>query len=518
MTEENRPNILFIITDQQRADCMSSLGHPIIRTPNLDNLAERGVLFSNAYIQSSPCGPSRICLHTGRYVHAHRSTWNEVSLPADEKTTGTYFSDAGYRVGWVGKSGYVRDDFYTTPEADTPTHGHEWYAALRGTEDWAFDMGGPSSKYRAYLRDMGYAEGTGGVFAPDGEILNSNEFRAAKYPTVIPAEHSLTAWCADRTMAFIAQASQEDNPWMLVLNWSEPHSPFVAPAPYHEMYDPADVPAPNRHPDELVNGHPLHQPLRRERRALPFDDEALCRQHRAAYYGTISLIDDQLGRLVDFLAKQGLAEDTIIVFTSDHGEYIGDHWLIEKEFWYDEAYRIPLIFFDPSHEADGQRGTHQTGMVEQIDVLPTLMEAAGLDMPYQIHGRSLLPMIRQGSIPGGWRTEVHADWDFRFYWASRELGLSPDQCRAWMIRDQEFNYVHFNGLPDILYDLEADPCELRNVVTDSRYREVVESYRLKLLDWRMSTEDNTRIGWTYERRPKFGMNPFRFRSVWPPYL
>ena len=116
-----------------------------------------------------------------------------------------------------------------------------------------------------------------------------------------------------------------------------------------------------------------------------------------------------------------------------------------------------------------------------------------------------------------WRTEVHADWDFRFYWASRELGLRPEQCRAWMIRDREVNYVHFNGLPDVLYDLQKDPTELRNVAGDTRYQEVVERYRLKLLDWRMSMEDDSRIGWTYERRPRFGMNPFRFRSPWPPF-
>ena len=535
MADDRRRNILFIITDQQRADCLSGAGHPIVQTPNLDHLAARGIRFSNAYVQASPCGPSRMCIHTGRYMHAHRSAWNEVSLPCDERTTGTYFGEAGYRVGWVGKSGYVREDFYTSdPHGDAPLHDWEWYAALRDTEDWAFDMGGPSSPYAAYLRENWHpdegmrhvlddaemapdCERAGWTLSPEGELLSPAEYRASQYPTVIPADHGKTAFLTNRAMDFLGEASTEDRPWMLILNYTSPHAPWVAPAPYHEMYDPADVPFPNRHLDELKDPHPLHRLYRIERGCPALDDEAYCRLARAVYYGMISEIDHDVGRLLGLLEQKGLGEDTIIVFMSDHGEYVGDHWLCFKEFWYDEGYRVPLIIHDPSPDAASTRGNVQDALVEEIDVLPTLMACVGLEVPYQIQGRSLTSMIRDGVVPSDWRTEVHADWDFRFHWASRELGLRPDQCRAWMIRDREFNYVRFNGLPDILYDLQKDPQELHNVADVPQYLEVVEQYRLKLLDWRMSTEDNSRIGWTYRRRPRFGMNPFRFRSPWPPY-
>ena len=266
MAERDRPNILFLITDQQRADCLGCAGHPILRTPSMDRLASQSVRFCSTYVQAAICGPSRMCIHTGRYMHAHRSSWNEVPLPRDEQTTGTYFSDAGYRVGWVGKSGFVRDELLTShTKGGEALRDHEWYAPLRGVEKWGFDMGGPSSEYAAYLhenwepdeetrRALGpsseahYGGGRAGwTRSPDGQLFDPADFRASKYPMVIPAEHSPVAFKTNRAMDFMREASAEDRPWMMVVNWFSPHHPWVVPAPYHDMYDPADVPPPNRH-------------------------------------------------------------------------------------------------------------------------------------------------------------------------------------------------------------------------------------------------------------------------------
>ena len=526
MADNDRTNILFIITDAQRGDCLSRLGHPTIQTPNLDRLAAKGVLFSSAYVQCPVCGPSRMSLHTGRYVHAHRSSWNEVPLPADEGTTGTYFSEAGYRAAWMSKTHYVKDYFTDPPPEDQPfeTIGQWCTEPMRGFEDWAYDRFRPGQPYRAYLEAQGYPErvfttGFGSIVStPTGELLDPNDYRASRFPTVVRAEDSRTAFFANRAMDFIREASGGDRPWLLALNYFSPHHPWVAPAPYHAMYDPDQVPPPNRHPDELKNPHPMHKLYRIESGSPPLDDEEYCRLVRAVYYGMVSEIDHHVGRLLDFLEEQGLLDSTIIVFTSDHGVFLGDHWMRETELWFDESHRVPLIIYDPSSDADGTRGQIQDALVEEIDILPTLMDAAGLELPYQIQGRSLMPMIREGVVPARWRTEVHSDWDFRFFWVSRELGLRPEQCRMWMIRDREFKYVHFNALPELLYDLQEDPQEWYNLARDSEYRGVIERYRVKLLDWRMSTEDNSRIGWTYQRRPRFGLNPFRLRSPWPPYL
>ena len=516
----NQPNVLLLVTDQQRADCLSALGHPVIKTPNLDKLAGNGVLFKNAFTTSVMCGPSRACLDTGRYIHAHRSTQNEVSLPIDERTMGNHFSDAGYRAAVVGKDYWVKDYFHLEPDAKAPVHDYEWYkGAPPGWESYCFSMAGDKTPYNKYLKEKGYPDnvwcaGLGGnTQGPDGEIIHSGEFKAQDYPTVIKSEDSETAFMANKAMEFIDEASQDETPWILQLNWFNPHSNFVAPEPYHNMYDPAAVPI-NRHPDELKDMHPLHKWMRVERDALPLDNEDYCRKIRATYYGMITEIDNQVGRLVKFLKKKGLDDNTIIVFTSDHGEYLGDHWGIQKEMWYDEAYRIPMIVHDPRSQADKTRGRQEDAFVEIIDVLPTLLDASGIKVPYYIQGHSLMPMIREGVKPTDWRTEVHADFDFRCYWSGEELGLKPEQCRMWMTRDDDFKYVFFNGLPDILYDLKKDPNEFYNVAGNPEYKDAVDKYREKLLVWRMSNEDNTRVGWVYQQRPRFGRNPFHFRHPW----
>ncbi len=230
---------------------------------------------------------------------------------------------------------------------------------------------------------------------------------------------------------------------------------------------------------------------------------------RATYYGLIAEIDHHLGRGWETLERLGLREQTLVLFTADHGEYLGDHWMFEKELFYDEAYRVPLIVCDPRPEADATRGLLNDEFVEAVDVLPTLLEWAGRPVPPAIQGRSLLPLLH-GRQPEGWRDAVFADWDFRFYWTPKQLGIPPRQCRAWMVRDRRYKYWRFLSpqLPDVLFDLDADPQERRNVAGDGAYAAVVAACRTRLLDWRMGNEDERRVAWTYARRPGFGANPF----------
>ena len=519
-----RPNVLMLITDQQRADCLGIAGHPMIKTPNMDRLAKRGVRFSNAFVQSQPCGPSRICIDTGRYMHAHRSTWNEAPVPDDERTTGNYFKQAGYRCGWIGKTGYV-PDFFMHPPEKTPEKPYEWYRTPPDFENVAFDMGQPGAPYTTFLSTKGYAKdaflsgfGTA-VRSPEGEYFAAADFRAIDYPQVVKAEDTETAFFSNRAIDFIREAGKGEKPWLLSVNYFSPHHPWVAPEPYHSMYDPAKTPPPNRTLDELQNMHPVARCYRQERGGPALDDETYMRKARAVYYGMITEIDDNIGRIMEALEKSGQIDNTIIVFMSDHGEFVGDHWLCFKEFWYRESCNIPLIICDPAKEADATRGHVQDAMIEEIDILPTIMELSGQKIPYQIQGRSLKPMLTGCEAPADWVQEVHMDWDFRFMWTGHELGLPNNKCRMYQLRDRVFNFIHFNGkgLPDILYDLEKDPNEQKNVSGEANYKEVLERYRLKMLDWRMDNEDNSRIGWVQERRPRFGANVFRIRSPWPPF-
>ena len=514
----NRLNVLFIMTDQMRADCMSCAGHPVVRTPHLDELAGDGVLFQRAYVQSAVCGPSRMCFYTGRYPHANRSPWNEVPLPADEKTMGHYFADGGYRAALCGKTHYTPDPL-GEPEAQ-PEQGFR-RAALAGLESWELNES-RGEGWLAHLAARGYPdEVLRDPFAVEMPAGADGDHSA--YPTRFRREDSDTAFMTDRAMAFMKDAGgspgSPGSPWFLHLSYFKPHLPIVAPYPYNELYDPADSPAPNRSPEELARPHPFHVPFRIERGGVAYDDEAVWRRRRATYYGLITEIDDHLGRLFRFMKDRGLWENTLIIFTSDHGEYVGDHWMFEKELFYDEAYNVPFIVRDPRSCADGTRGMAMDDFVESLDVLPTCMDVCGLcepggpggpggpDTSAFLQGRSLVPLLR-GERPGDWRTEVYADWDFRFYWTPKKLGIPPERCRGWMVRDDRFKYWHFNGMPDVLFDLEADPGELRNVAGDPRYAGTVQDLRVRLMDWRMSNEDMSRVAWTYGRRPGFGRNPF----------
>ncbi len=492
-------NILFIMVDQWRADCLGSAGHPMVRTPHLDALAAQGVRCDRAYVQSAVCGPSRMCFLTGRYVHAHRSSWNGVPLPEDERTLDFYFSDAGYRVAGIGKVGYPADG-ERLPSLEAA--GYDRARDRLAYPDFASyerQMGG----YARFLRAHGYDSAdpvndfATTVTTPSGRMLSGWDFRAAPHPLRVSAEHSRPAYQTDLAMRFIKETKQ---PWFLHLSYIEPHWPIMAPAPYHMLYNREEVPEPRREPQELE--HPFLEPFRRERRSLPLDTEWVWRNLRATYYGMMSLVDDQLGRLFQFLRTEGLWDQTLIVFTSDHGEYLGDHWLFEKELVYEQAVRVPWIMRVPGFDA--MRGQTIQSFVESVDLVPTLLELCGLPLGHRLQGRSLVPLLR-GEVPGDWRPDVVTDWDYRFYGVGEQLGIPPHRRRAWMIRDERFKYVHFLDLPPLLFDLENDPAELCNLARDGAHQDVVARKRLELLEWRMAHEDPSRAEWWYRRKGPAGV-------------
>lgn len=490
-------NILFIMVDQMRADCLGCEGHPTVRTPNLDWLASRSVRFDHAYVQTAVCGPSRMCYLTGRYTHAHRSYWNGIPLPADEVTLPEYTRSLGLRSALCGKVHHTPDE--RGPAERIRRHG--------GFEPWEL-QDSTGEGWLRHLRSRGYSFPSGqpgvDVFTvrrPDGVRVNGWRFEAAPYPTVIADEDSDTAYLTQRAMDFIDNAGGD--PWMLHLSYFKPHWPLVAPDPYHRMYPLDAVPAPVRTPSELAE-HPLLGPFRTERRSVPLDEERTWRQLRATYYGLITQLDDYLGRLWDFLRQRGLFDNTMIVFTSDHGEYLGDHWLFEKEMFYEQATRVPLMVFDPDQRADAARGRVVNEFVESIDIAPTIIDALGGTIPTRIQGESLLPWLR-GDGPAVWRDAAHGDWDFRGYKAGVELGLDSTQCRAWMIRTEDVKYIYFNGLPDLLFDLRSDPQELANVANDPDYRELRVSCLERLLRWRQSYEDSALGPEPQDKRARAGV-------------
>lgn len=518
-----RPNVLFIMLDQLRADCLGVAGHPLVQTPSIDLLAGRGVRFENAFVQSAICGPSRMCFYTGRYVHAHRSTWNAVPLPAEEKGIGEYFRDAGYRTVSVGKTHHVPDGRFvpagltaedipeirrlaTTPPSERGTPPIQLGMEVVAGPEW--DMG-----YERFLAHRGYrlepeehARIDQGWYLPlindyamtvqsrEGAFVSAWDYASASLPLRVRKEDSPPAYLTETALQCLDDIG--DDPWMMHLSYIYPHCPIAAPAPYHAMYNPSLVPAPTGGEEDLT--HPVLNGMRNEHRSTPFLQEAVWRRMRAAYYGMITCVDEQLGRLLAALERRGDLDNTVIVLTSDHGDYLGDHYLSEKEFFFDEAIRVPLIFCHPGSEYRECAGTTRTEFVQSIDVLPTLLECAGLEWDDRIQGRSFLPVVRHRT-PEDWQDAVFADWDFQFNAFSRRLGLAPSRCRAWMVRDWQYKYVRFLDLPDMLFDLERDPHELHNLADTQEGRELVVRYRSRLLDWRMETEDRSRSGWYYRK-------------------
>jgi arylsulfatase A-like enzyme len=207
---------------------------------------------------------------------------------------------------------------------------------------------------------------------------------------------------------------------------------------------------------------------------------------RPTYQGLVQQIDDHLGRLWEALEALGRFGDTMIVFTSDHGDYLGDHWLGEKEHFHDVIQRVPLIVYDPDPAADATRGRTETRFVESIDLLPTFLEVLGLpEATERVEGRSLLPLLRGGDV-SGWRDVVFSELDYAYREARRILGRAPGACRAWMVRTGRWKYVHWQDLPAQLFDLAADPDEFDDLGRDPAYESVRRELRERLLAWFMA--------------------------------
>jgi arylsulfatase A-like enzyme len=316
-------------------------------------------------------------------------------------------------------------------------------------------------------------------------------------PTVYAAEHTEAAFLTGEVLRWLDEDAG-DEPWFVHAAYIRPHPPFVAPEPYHAMYDPDQVPRPVRHTtveQEAAQHLFLAGALSIDEIRAPRDEREL-RQLRATYYGMMTEVDAQLGRLFDGLRARGQWDETLVVVTSDHGEQLGDHWLIEKLGWFDSSYRIPLVVRDPRPEADVVRGRVVDAFTENVDVMPTILEWLAADVPVQCDGRSLLPWLH-GATPSSWRGAVFWEFDFRDpVGAARgeSIGLGLDESCLTVIRDRRGKYVHFAALPPLFFDLARDPGELDDRSHDPAYTPALLEYAQRMLSWRMRTDDRTLTG------------------------
>lgn len=483
-------NVLFITADQWRGECLSTLGHPMVKTPHLDALAAEGTLFRRHYANAAPCGPSRASLHTGMYLQNHRSGTNGTPLDARHTNWAKEVAAAGYDPVLFGYTDTSQDP--RELEADSP-----WLSTYEGPLPGIRPvcmMGTWPRPWIEYLKARGYRtpEDIRHAYGLRDEGPDYENGAAHPRPLIYPQADDDTAFLVNRLIDYIAA---QRTPFVAHLSLLRPHPPFVAPEPYNAMYDPAKVPdfARKATPDEEAAQHPwlAHQLSLRLFRAS--GNEKKLRRQKAVYYGLMSLVDAEIGRLIAFLKATGRWNSTLIIFTSDHGEQIGDHWLIGKCGYFDASYQIPLIVRDPRPRADGTRGTTVTRFTENVDIMPTMLDALGLGTPVQCDGKSLMPFL-SGAAPENWRGQAHWEFDFRDPAddaAERALGLTLHQCTMNVIRDERWKYVHFTKLPPLLFDLQNDPGEFVNRAGDPQCMPVVLEYAQKMLSWRMNHDEQT---------------------------
>ncbi|MFW6124970.1 MAG: sulfatase [Pirellulales bacterium] len=444
--EQSAPPVLIIYGDQHRFDCLGCMGNPDVRTPHLDALAGDGVLFRNSFCTWPVCTPSRYSLLTGQYVRQHRGRSNRATLLPGTATFADMLRQAGYRTKAVGKMHF------------TPAYLDVGFSELELAEQNG--RGRFVDDYHRYLRERGLVDA---VDLVDQERPYRDHAPEEYWETFgagvsnLPEEHHSTTWIGNRAVETL-ETWEPGRPNLLMVGLIKPHHPFDPPAPWHTMYDPAEL--------TVLPGW-TDEPLPRDlfRRGY-FDNRTLTRpalqRVMAYYYATISQLDAQVGRMIDVLKRKGLYDKALIIYTADHGEYLGYHHLLLKgNHMYDPVVKVPLVVKFPGNR---HAGAVRDALVSSIDVTATVLDAVALEPAPEMRGRPLQP-VAAGDGPG--RQRVFAE-DARFFMvrtAARKLLWSHQPGQS------------------LLFDLERDPLEMTSRYDDADYQEDVRELKDALLEW-----------------------------------
>ncbi len=503
-------NVLFITVDQWRGDCLSAVGHPLVTTPALDRLAEQGALFANHWANAAPCGPSRACLYTGTYLHHNRSVLNGTPLDARFTNVALLARQAGYDPVLFGYTDTSLDP-RTLPADDPRLRSYE--QVLPGFRPEVFDPwegGSPAWARWLAARGVDVPPDANELYRPITGYPGADRHGSTWAPTRFAAEHSQSVFLTDSLIEWLDRHGED--PFFVHASFLRPHPPRRNPAGYHDRYDADDLPgfvaAPTR--AEEAAAHPFNRAVLSQPAAAAPEDERERRQMRATYYGAMDEVDDQLGRLFDFLDSAGLADSTLVVLTSDHGEMGGDHWLFEKLGYWDESFHIPLIIRDPDRAADPSRGQAIGAVTESVDILPTICRWLGIEVPLQADGFPLQPFLAAagegagavaGRAPQHWRTEAHWSWHFSDPASGRAesyFGIPMAHCSLDVVRGAEVKYVQFAAdadiLPPILFDLSTDPGQFHDLVAAGGGGEQAWQAAQRLLQWRMRHDERQLSG------------------------
>jgi len=524
MADSRALNVLVITADQLRGDSLHCAGHSLLQTPHLDALAAAGVRFAQHFTTATPCAPSRASIHTGMYACNHRVISN--GTPLDEQASNWALEIAEGSGVQPALLGYT--DISPDPRTLQGMESKElkyWDGGFLpgfrnlsehnelGSPAWleahGVDLGPVMDELKApgYVPWNGWTGETHWLEVAKGQGSREDAPPLADgfpAPAAYPKEASDTYVLTTQAIDYVSAESLAGRRWALHLSLLKPHPPIIAPEPYNTRYHPGEVGAPLQPLDAAVEArvHPYlaHVHAKDTERPLVGSDTGTVKDAtdeelrllKASYYGLISEVDDNIGRLVEGLKKAGEWEKTLIVFTADHGEMMGDHWLRGKLGFYDGAYHVPLLVRDPRPEANASRGSVVAAFTEHVDIAPTLLEYFGVAIPRQCDGLSLRPLLEAAASappPSYWRTAVHFEHDFRFGVGkamSVTYGLSMDDCSLTVLRTATRKLVHFGGdLPPLLYDLCKDPAEGYNVSGEPAYASELAALQCQMLSWRL---------------------------------
>ncbi len=499
-------NVLFVTVDQWRGDCLSALGHPLVETPALDRLAAGGTLFANHWANAAPCGPSRACLYTGTYLHRNRSINNGTPLDARFTNVALLAREAGYDPVLFGYTDTSLDPRTVGPDDPRLRSYEEVLPGFRAELHEPFEAG--SRNWGRWLAAQGVdvPANPHDLYLPIPDFPGADRHGSTWAPARFAAEQSETAFQVGAVIEWLERNG--DRPFFVHASFIRPHPPRRNPLGYHDLYRAGDVPdfvgLPTKAEEAAL--HPLNQVVMYLPYAGAPEDERERRQLRATYHGAQREVDDQLGRLFDYLDDSGLASSTLIALTSDHGEMGGDHWLVEKLGYWDESYHVPLIVRDPDPAADAGRGRVVHACTESVDVLPTICTWLGIEVPLQADGFPLQPFVSGAGLgdagaPAHWRTEVHWSWSFSnpaTLLAEQFLGVPMAHCALDVVRGADLKYVQFAADPDVLppllFDLGEEPDQLHDLVRTGDAGDRAADGAQRLLRWRMRSDERTLSG------------------------
>ena len=487
----SRPNILFVLTDQQRQDSMACYGNEWIETPNLNTIADHGFVFENAYVTQPVCTPSRASIMTGLYPHTVGLHRNNIPLPADTQTIAELIGD-DYYCGYFGKW-HLGDDMVLQHGFDTWVSVEDFHRRRATKKEYRF----LEADYNDHLRNHG-------VEPPGPDRSYENWFATA----ALTEEQTQAYFLGDTAADFIRnhpQSQHGDMPFMLYVSFFEPHPPYTGPL--NDLYDPADIsvgPAFLTRPDDssLLNRLRADYYMAGNLNPLGIDDYHDLtsadgwRGLRAKYFANVTLVDRQVGKMLDALRETGQWDNTIIVFTSEHGEMAGDHGMLEKRSMYEEASRVPLLMRIPRSGPDTQRVSRRiAGSVSLVDLVPTLLDISGTgtDAAPELQGRSLAPVINGHTDLSD--NDVFVQWNGM---GDRNLGtaeinrmasmpwrtvITPDRWKLNLCATDRCE----------LYDLNTDPHELTNLYDAPEHRDRVRDMAARIRIWQDSTGDTAAL-------------------------